>query len=325
MKEVRPVFLFSLPRSGSTVVQRVLTSQGGMGSASEPWVLLPLLYMRKAEGVYAEYGQRTSAVAVSDFVGTLNGGEAAFREELARFVRRLYARASGDETLLFLDKTPRYSLVAREIMELFPDGKFIFLWRNPLAVLASMIETWGGGRWNAHRYRIDLFKGLARLVDTCREAREKACAVRYEDVINSPETAFAKLFSYLELPFDAGSLEKFESVKFSGRLGDPTGTREYRSLSSEPLDKWKNVLDNLLRKTWARRYLQWIGEERLALMGYDLGKLLEELRGSGSTGARLGSDLLRMIYGSLYAAAEVTVFRRKIRAMLRGEGVYPHT
>jgi hypothetical protein len=45
-------------------------------------------------------------------------------------------------------------------MELFPDAKFIFLWRQPLAVAASMIEAFGDGRWNLERYAVDLWDGV---------------------------------------------------------------------------------------------------------------------------------------------------------------------
>src|SRR5262249_20278294 len=38
-----PILLLSLPRSGSTLVQRVLAAHPGVATASEPWLLLPLL------------------------------------------------------------------------------------------------------------------------------------------------------------------------------------------------------------------------------------------------------------------------------------------
>jgi hypothetical protein len=35
-----------------------------------------------------------------------------------------------------------------------------------------------------------------------------------------------------------------------------------------------------VRKGWCRRYLEWIGEERMAAMGYDLSRSLAELDGA---------------------------------------------
>ena len=39
---------------------------------------------------------------------------------------------------------------------MFPDAKVIFLWRNPLAVVASIVETWTKGKWNVDRWQGDL-------------------------------------------------------------------------------------------------------------------------------------------------------------------------
>jgi hypothetical protein len=41
-----PLFLLSLPRSGSTLAQRILAAHGGIATTSEPWILLPYLYVR---------------------------------------------------------------------------------------------------------------------------------------------------------------------------------------------------------------------------------------------------------------------------------------
>jgi hypothetical protein len=39
-----PLFLLSLPRSGSTLAQRILAAHAGIATTSEPWILLPYLY-----------------------------------------------------------------------------------------------------------------------------------------------------------------------------------------------------------------------------------------------------------------------------------------
>jgi len=51
---ITPIFIFSLPRSGSTLMERILATHPAVGTASEPWILLPFLYTRIRDGVYAE-------------------------------------------------------------------------------------------------------------------------------------------------------------------------------------------------------------------------------------------------------------------------------
>ena len=96
------------------------------------------------------------------------------------------ASASGDERY-FLDKTPRYALAVGELFRAFPDARFVFLWRHPLAMVASILETWGLGRWNLHYFKADVFDGVARLVAASRAHGERCVALRYEDLVREPE------------------------------------------------------------------------------------------------------------------------------------------
>jgi hypothetical protein len=167
----RPISLLSLPRSGSTLTQRLLATHEEIATASEPWILLPYLYTLRDRGVYADYEHNTAVEAIKDFCRLMPGGEVEYLSELREFVLRLYARASDGSARYFLDKTPPYSLVAEQVTQLFPEGKFIFLWRNPLSIVASMLEApWvtTAGEWNIFYYDLALFEGLEGLVEAYR-------------------------------------------------------------------------------------------------------------------------------------------------------------
>ncbi|EIC23455.1 sulfotransferase family protein [Thiorhodovibrio frisius] len=320
----KPVFIFSLPRSGSTLAQRILTRSSAVASASEPWLLLPFLYTLRERGQFSEYWHGRTVEAVQDFCEILPGGEAAYRVELAGFVRRLYGRAAGKEAIYFLDKTPRYHLVAEEIVEMFADGKFIFLWRHPLAVAASIMETWGGGRWKLHAYKIDLYTGLENLVDCYELHANRALSIRYEDMVSEPEATFRSIMEYLELPFEEEMVDSFPEVKLSGRMGDPTGTRQYFALSDEPLSKWKKGFCNPVRKQWARSYLRWLGTERLSTMGYDHDSIMAELDAIPQQMKNLGWDVLLRTYGIVYCLFEPAIVAYKLRTAKRWFRVHSH-
>ncbi|MEO8425324.1 MAG: sulfotransferase [Actinomycetota bacterium] len=290
---IRPLFLLSLPRSGSTLVQRVLAAHPDIATAAEPWVLLPHTYATRATGVYAEYGHALAARAINEFVAALPGGEETYRDELRAFTLRLYEHAAGGAGVYFLDKTPRYHFIADELFDLFPDGKFVFLWRNPLSVVASTVETWGRGKWKIGRWRIDLFDGLANLVASHERHAGTSLSMRYEDLVSDPHTYWPVLFDHLEIPFDPAILTSFPAVRVPGRFGDPTGVDAYDALTTRSVDKWRATLANPFRKRWSRNYLGWIGAERLAMMGYDLDELMAELDAVRGGTQRLGSDLVR--------------------------------
>jgi hypothetical protein len=305
---VRPLFLLSLPRSGSTLVQRVLASRPEIATTPEPWLLLPLLYARRERGTVAEYGEVPATRAIEEFVRRLPGAEDDFRHELHDFAVRLYDLASHEGAVYFLDKTPRYHYVVDELFELFPEGKFVFLWRNPLSIVSSIVETWAGGKWSVGRWREDLFGGIARLVDSA-ERHPQAFAVRFEGLLSDAPGSWTGLLEHLELPSGSVDLAMVPTGE-RGRMGDQVGVRRYEGLSTEPIDKWKTTLAHPLRVRWARDYLAWIGEHRLGVMGYDLESLLRTLESLPRTHATTVSDAVRMTYGSLTTRRRTIAFRQ---------------
>lgn len=315
-ERVTPIFIFSLPRSGSTLAQRILATHNEVSTASEPWILLPYLYTLRRQGALTEYGHGLSVTAIEDFCRTLPRGLADYLSAVREFALKLYAGAAQGNVRYFLDKTPRYHLIVEDVIRTFPEGKFIFLWRNPIAIVASIMETWAKGKWNLYRFNVDLFKGLENLVRAYQTYESKVFAVRYEDLVADPVVQWRRVFEYLELEFDQSTLTEFGHVKLQGTMGDPVGTKMYSHVSEEPIDKWKRTLANPVRKCWCKRYLDWIGEERLRTMGYDLTWLSDELDKLPNSSQYLGSDLLRVVYGACRRFSEPSALKRSF-VMLR--------
>ncbi len=292
---IRPIFIFSITRSGSTLVQRIIAAHEGVATVSEPWLLLPFLYTLRSRGVVAEYSHKMVTDAIEDFCEELPRGSDDYRHELHDFVLRLYEKAAGPEATHFVDKTPPYYLVAADIIRLFPEAKFVFLWRNPLSIVASIIETWYGGQWHCTAHREDLFIGLPRLVAAYQANRSHVYSVRVEDLLGGDTQRWRQLMEYLEIPFDPEALSRFSEVELNGRAGDSVGVRTYSALSTEPMQKWKGTLANPLRREWCRRYLRFLRNDRLAIMGYDGNRLLQELNDQPRATASLIPDLGRLI------------------------------
>ncbi|HMJ01854.1 MAG TPA: sulfotransferase [Conexibacter sp.] len=294
--EVTPIFLLSTARSGSTLLQRILGSYPEIATAAEPWLLIPLVYALRGRGVHAEYEHGTLAAALEDFSAHLPGGQADFDAEVRDFAERLYARSVGPGQRYFLDKTPPYFLIVDELLRIFPDAKFVFLWRNPLAIAASLAD-WPQRNWGG-LYRENLFYGLANLINARRANVHCSHAIRFEDYVSGDVEAWRGLMDYLELPFRSESLSEFTDVELTGRMGDKHGSALYGALSAEPLEKWRTTLANPLRKEAARRYLSWLGAERLAVMGYD--------------GHALSAELEALPVGMDNVAADVRHFARAL-------------
>ena len=305
---MRPLFLLSLPRAGSTFVQRVLAAHDEVATVSEPWVLLPLLYAERRAGARAEYGHVAGAEALDDFRRALPRGPAAYREELREFVLRLYEGMTPDGATYFLDKTPRYHFVAEELPALFPDARFVFLWRNPLAVLASFLDTFRVGRFEPHLFEDDLVRGPAHLVAARRAAGDRALVARYEDLVGPAGAGeWRRLFEGLGLAYDPGVLERFAGVGLRGRYGDVTGIRRYDRPSADPSERWRSALRGPVRRAWCARWLERI-DEPLREMGYDPDELREGLDGRG-TAAAAARDAVHLCTGLAQARARRAVLR----------------
>lgn len=290
---IQPIFIFSISRSGSTLVQRIVASHEGVATVSEPWLLLAPAYTLRHGGVDAEYLHSPMVEAIEDFCEELPGGREEYKRALHDFALGLYGAAAGDGARYFLDKSPPYCLIAEEIIELFPEGRFVFLWRNPLSAVASMIETWEP--WRPTMYRDDLFVGLPRLIAAYERNRERAHAVRFEDLVGGDAAPWNELMGYLGIDFEPASLNSFANVELNGRMGDPTGVKRYTELSAEPQQKWKGTLANPLRRAWCRRYLAFLGRRRLAVMGYELAQIEHELAAQAASFDSLAGDLGRLL------------------------------
>lgn len=318
------MFLLSLQRSGSTLVQRMLASHPRIATVSEPWLLVPLLYTLRRRGVNAEYGHRATVSAFDDFMKELPQGRTTYLGEVRRMTLRLYRHAAGPEPTHFLDKTPRYALVVDELVETFPDAAFIVLWRNPLAVVASIIETWGHGKWNLDEDKVDIYTGLTRLVDAYDRNRDRMHAVRYEELLDDPAAVTATLFAHLDLDALEDAAERFAEVELRGKMRDPVGVDRYRRVSPEPLTKWRTTLDNPFRKAWCRRYLGIIGRRRLAVMGYDIDALLADLDDIDTSMGRLGSDLVRAGRGFTRSLFETRLLREQAGLLPASHKIHRH-
>ena len=145
-----------------------------IATTSEPWILLPFLFSTKEKGVYAEYSHKVMVQAVDHFCRELPGGMDDYFEELRTFAVAALREGVQWRSPILPHKTPRYHLVVDDVIRLFPDGKFIFLWRNPLAVIASIIETWGQGKWNLYLCKVDLFDGLENLISCIRHTQVRS-------------------------------------------------------------------------------------------------------------------------------------------------------
>ena len=182
---------------------------------------------------------------------------------------------------LFLDKTPRYTMIVDELYELFPKAKYILLLRNPLAVLRSELHTYVKGDWPMlAKFAPDLLDAPGRIVEARSRLGEAAIEVRYEDLVTSPESTVRSLCEFLGIEFDKKMLDYSDTPAPKGRMNDPVGIHKYTAPSPASLDKWKELgADGQLRH-FALQYLAAVGDEIITALGYDAAELRQQIEGA---------------------------------------------
>jgi glycosyltransferase involved in cell wall biosynthesis len=279
------IFLISQPRSGSTMLQRILAGHPDIHSTAEPWLMLHPLYALKGNGIKTEYRSILARQGLDDFLMNIPEGPELYIRALRQMGSVLYNRAielSGKR--FFLDKTPRYYHVIPELYRVYPKAKFIFLFRNPLAVLSSMLKTWFENRPQALGYPNynDLLKGPIRLVDGINRLNENAIVVNYETLVESPVDETRRICNRIGIPFDNHMLEYGKFPKPKGRHGDPVGVYRHDRPVEMYIEKWVENLSSPELSRFAHQYLDAMNPKVVAHLGYSIENLKDMLDGRAS-------------------------------------------
>jgi len=298
MLDSRLIFLLSLPRSGSTMTQKILGAHSEIYTCSEPWLMLNPLSGLKREGIWASYDATLATDASQNFISNIpNGGEDFFYQMLRNCYSALYgAYLEKENKVRFLDKTPRYYNILPELNKVFPQAKYIVLYRNPLAVLISIIKTWVKPNYSSLLpYRNDLMNGMNILCQYTFE-NENIIKITYEDLLAYPEETIGSLCQFLALPYEQNMLNYDAVNEDKWALGDQ-GT-VYSNTTSANLykDKWINGLSDPDIWYVTSQYLDFLGKKRFEVFGYNFELNQKILRDNEPTSKSSRLDLFKLFF-----------------------------
>lgn len=243
----RFIFVGGAPRSGTTLVQNMLDCHPAILGAPEFLNLERIVELRNRLRQGIDGGVIDAFASVPE-------------------VDRLTARLIEDLLLPLADrhgapylseKTPSNALVFRELLELFPAARCIFVLRDPRAVIASMLDV--GTRAAAQRQLTQPWtRSLPAAVTyvqryfraasaAAAEAPGRVLALRYEALVTEPEAETRAICDFLGLPWTAAMLNP-ASLRHPGEQAlvqdaiwyDPASFR--RDPDPTGIDKWKERL-----------------------------------------------------------------------------------
>lgn len=281
--EDRLIFLIGAPRSGTTLLARMLAAHSMIHGRAEPHLITPIAHLGYFGNVQkAPYDPFNVEQAIKEVVAEIPRGEAGYLEALRAYTDSIYAqlmeRAPAGKRF-FLDKTPAYALVLPFLTRLYPRAKYVVLTRHPLAVLSSYAESFFDGDYEvalAHNPILQRYvPALARLV---RERPVPLVWVRYEALVKDPDTEFRRVCEYLGVPFEPDAIAYGERGEAFAGLGDPTGVRAHSRPVTSSVSKWAaDIANNPPVLALVSRVLDELADEDLELLGYPRAAIVEKL------------------------------------------------
>lgn len=197
--DASPIFIIGMPRSGSTMVERILGRHSAIEAAGELPILARLAEPARRRAGAASYADLLQRLTASDFARL---GEAYVRASLDY-------RHSGKRR--FVDKNNFNWLQVGLILRALPRAKVIDLRRKALDCCWAnfkMLFAAGFPAANALDHVGLFYRDYVRLVDSLAQASpRRILRLRYEAVVDDIESSTRAMLDFLELPFEPGCLD----------------------------------------------------------------------------------------------------------------------
>ena len=299
------LFLLSLPRSGSTLLQRLLMGHADISSCGEPWLALPISMMDNQSATFSTYGHFSLVGAVNNIFENLDGGRDEFLRQGGQFIQNVYEKLNDQDSLYFLDKTPRYYKIIDDLRVMFPEAKFIFLTREPVAVFGSILNYIKGEMYHLPPWQQDIIEGIPFLSAAIESYSEISLRVDYESLVMNPESELERILSYLGLDLEPAMFDAFADRDIN--MGDPHGAKKYKSVSKSSLGSWKSAINSRAKKRVGYNWLSAVPEDCFNVFGTSRQEQLDKL--SRHQVAFSARDSWRWIVGATYFYNNLNVLR----------------
>lgn len=226
-----PIFIVGLPRTGTTLTERIISSHSQVESADETFFMQ--MAIRHVSG----------AGGIGDINETLI--EQAAKKDIRKIARKymdLVAYRLTDRPL-FIDKYPYNFLYLGFIAKAFPQAHIIYLRRNPMDTCFAMFKQ----SFFKHAYCLNDLGQYYVAQDRLRHhwqqtLGERLIEVDYESLITHQESQTRHILGKLGLKFEQACMD-FEQNPAASATASTLQIRE--KIHTRSLNKWKNFQDEL--------------------------------------------------------------------------------
>lgn len=227
-----PIFVIGMPRTGTTLVDRILSSHPEVESAGELQAM-PLAVKKAA-------GTRTATVMDPETIAAAAGGDMA---EIGRDFLQRASHHRRDPALRFTDKFPGNFQYLGFIARALPAAKIVCLRRHPMdTVLSNFRNLFAvSSRYYDYSYNLldvaSYYVRFDRLMGLWREALPgRLIEVRYEDLVADQEDQTRRLLAHCGLEWSDDCLS-FHANR--APVSTPSAAQVRRPIYTDSVARWK--------------------------------------------------------------------------------------
>lgn len=236
------IFIVGMPRTGTTLTERILLQSGKVKNAGE----------------LMDFGAQLSRAMLEqrEMDPALSKTEAALRIDFAKLGRTYMrgARQMAGGSPIFIDKMPANYLYCGMIHKALPNAKIIHLVRDPLDTCYAIFKT---QFFKAYEFSYDLDELAQYYIayhDLMRHWHEvmpgAILDVRYEDLVADTEAQARRMYAWCGLEWTPAALETPErrsvyATASAAQVREPVHTRSVHS-SRRHLEKLAPLVERLV-------------------------------------------------------------------------------
>lgn len=248
-------FVVGRGRSGTTLVRAILDSHPDMAIPDETHFIMALARNRRLyehgsgfrterflDDLVAQQGFLVLEMSRDRAHGALVKSQPASYPDAIRAVFAEYARSRGKTR--YGDKTPLHVLSIRALSDLFPEARFVHVIRDGRDVALSYLDvSWGASTMEeaAILWRRAVRTGRRQ---GRRLGSDRYHEIRYEALLEDPETIVRNVCGFLDLDFDASMLRYNERAhEVAGKMGAPETRQNLYLPFTKGLRDWRSQMD----------------------------------------------------------------------------------
>ena len=237
--DAAPIFVIGMPRTGTTLVDRILSSHPEVWSAGELQAMPLAVKMASGTRTRTVLDAATVAAAAGEDLGVIG------QDYLARAQTHAGARESGR----FTDKFPGNFQYAGFITRALPNAKIVCLRRHPLDTVLANFRNLFAVSSRYYDYSYDLmdiaryYVRFDRLMAFWRSALPgRILELRYEELVADQQRETMALLAHCGLDWNEACLDFHQNI---APVSTPSAAQVRRPMYKDAVARWERHRDAL--------------------------------------------------------------------------------